>query len=263
MHPFKPLHIQDFPAQAQIPIQTGRFALAINQAPLVRCGYLPLSGDWLANRVSVFRSRALPPVHLARRIMETCRSYDEARDALEQTPLALPAIFTLAGCKAGEGCVIERTQTRAWHHPAPAATANHWLSQGLKGQPRGIDSRRRLRLMNGLCRTRTDGFDWLIEPVLNPDTRLAVVANPAASLRMEARPSSCGAPRPQSWFPGMKRTVPLNESHKAATSRSRRRACTSFAASIKSPITTSMPTPPPFSAAIASYRRFIAGARPS
>jgi hypothetical protein len=158
----------------------GRFALAINQAPLVRRGYLPLPADWLANRVAVFRSRELPPVHLARRIMETCRNYDEARETIERTPLALPAIFTLAGVARGAGCVIERTQTRAWTHTAPAATANHWLSRGLKGHPRGIDSRRRLRLMNGLCRQKSDGFKWLIAPVLNPDTRLAVVANPAS-----------------------------------------------------------------------------------
>lgn len=158
----------------------GRFALAINQAPLVRRGYLPLPGDWLANRVAVFRSRDLPAVHLARRVMETCRSYAEARDALELTPMAHPAIFTLAGCAPGEGCVIERTPTCAWVHPAPAATANHWLNPGLKGRPRGVDSRRRLRLMEGLCRARAEGFDWLVEPVLNPDTRLAVVANPSS-----------------------------------------------------------------------------------
>lgn len=158
----------------------GRFALAINQAPLVRRGYLPLPGDWLANRLAVFRSHALPPVHLARRIMETCRGYDEARDALETTPLALPAIFTLAGAGRDEGCVIERTETRAWVHPAPAATANHWVSAEIRGHPRGIDSPRRLRLMNGLCRARSEGFGWLIAPVLNPDTRLAVVANPAS-----------------------------------------------------------------------------------
>ena len=34
--------------------------------------------------------------------------------------------------------------------------------------------------MNGLCRARTEGFDWLVAPVLNTDTRLAAVANPAS-----------------------------------------------------------------------------------
>jgi hypothetical protein len=160
-------------------VAPGRFALAINQAPLVRQGYLPLALDWLVNRVRVFRSRHLPPAHLARQVMETCRTYEEAKERLETEPLALPAFFTLAGTGAGEGCVIERTERRAWIHPAPAAVANHWLSQGLKGRPRGIDSRRRHRLMNGLSRLPCTAFDWMIPPIQNKDTRLAMVANPA------------------------------------------------------------------------------------
>ena len=83
------------------------------------------------------------------------------------------------GINPGEGCVIERTERRAWIHPAPAAVANHWLSQGLKGRPRGIDSRRRHRLMNGLSRLPCTAFDWMIAPIHNKDTRLAMVANPA------------------------------------------------------------------------------------
>ena len=160
-------------------VAPGRFALAINQAPLVRQGYLPLALDWLINRIRVFGSRHLPPVHLARQVMELCRTYEEAKDILETTPLALPAFFTLAGTRVGEGCVIERTENRAWTHAAPAAVANHWLTQGLKGRPRGIDSRRRHRLMNGLSRLPSKAFDWMVEPVRNKDTRLAVVANPA------------------------------------------------------------------------------------
>lgn len=157
----------------------GRFALAINQAPLVRRGYLPLPLDWLLNRIGVFRSRHLPPAHLARRVMESCRSYEEAKELLETTPLALPAFFTLAGTRPGEGCVIERTETRAWIHPAPAAVANHWLTPGLRGRPRGIDSRRRHRLMNGLSRLSVAEFDWMLHPIHNAETRLSVVANAA------------------------------------------------------------------------------------
>ena len=155
----------------------GRFALAINQAPLVRRGYLPLPLDWLLNRIRVFRSPHLPPAHLARQVMETCRSFDEARDMLETTPIALPAFFTLAGPRSGEGCVIERTETRAWIHRAPAAVANHWLKSGLLGRPRGVDSRRRHRLMNGLSRLPAKEFDWMLHPIHNKDTRLSVVAN--------------------------------------------------------------------------------------
>jgi hypothetical protein len=157
----------------------GRFTLAINEAPLVRRGYLPLGADWLVNRVRVFRSRCLPPVHLARQVMESCRSYEEAKEALETTPIALPAFFALAGIGPTQGCVIERTETRAWLHPAPAAAANHWLTQGLKGRPRGADSRRRHRLMNGLSRLPAQAFDWMVAPILNKDTRLSVVANAA------------------------------------------------------------------------------------
>lgn len=157
----------------------GRFALAINQAPLARRGYLPLAADWAVNRVQVFRSRHLPPVHLARQVMESCRTYEEAKETLETAPIALPAFFALAGAGAREGCVIERTETRAWVHPAPAAIANHWLTQSLRGRPRGNDSRRRHRLMNGLSRLPCEGFDWMVEPILNRDTRLSVVANAA------------------------------------------------------------------------------------
>ena len=35
-------------------------------------------------------------------------------------------------------------------------------------------------MMSGLCRNAQAEFDWLIDPVLNPDTRLGVVANPAS-----------------------------------------------------------------------------------
>ncbi len=158
----------------------GRFALAINQAPLVRRGYLPLFADWIANRFRVFRSAHLPPVHLARHVLETCATYDEAREVLESAPLALPAFFVLTGTGTDEGCVIERTETNAWLHEAPASAANHWLTRSLRGRPRGIDSPRRHRMMSGLCRNAQAEFDWLIDPVLNPDTRLSVVANPAS-----------------------------------------------------------------------------------
>jgi hypothetical protein len=57
--------------------------------------------------------------------------------------------------------------------------ANHWLTRGLHGRPRGIDSRRRHRLMNGLSRLPVEAFDWLIHPIHNPETRLSVVANAA------------------------------------------------------------------------------------
>jgi hypothetical protein len=159
----------------------GRFAAAINQAPMVHHSMMGYSADWAINRIKLLRSRALPPAHLLRQMFETCQNYEEARDVLRETPVALPALFALGGMNAMEGCVIERLERRAYIHEAPNAIANHWLTKSLRGRARGIDSHRRHRLINGLCRVAKDGFDWLIDPIMNADTRLAVVMNAAQS----------------------------------------------------------------------------------
>ncbi len=159
----------------------GRFAAAINQAPMVHHSMMGYSADWSINSIKLLRSRALPPAHLLRQVCETCRNYEEARDVLRETQVALPALFALSGMNAMEGCVIERLERRAYVHEAPNAITNHWLSKSLRGRARGIDSRRRHRLMNGLCRVARDRFDWLINPIMNADTRLAVVMNAAQS----------------------------------------------------------------------------------
>src|SRR3546814_413305 len=157
----------------------GRFAVAINQAPLMRRGLWPWQIDWLIGRIGVYRSRELPPPHLLRQAVETCRSYDDARRMLAETPVALPVFFALSGTAAGEGCVIERTERRAWIHEVPTAVANHWLTPELRGMARGPDNQRRWRLMSGLCRTAGHGFGWMIDPIHNACTRLAVVQNAA------------------------------------------------------------------------------------
>jgi len=52
----------------------------------------------------------LPPDHLLRNVFETCKTFREARQRLETTPVARPVIYTLVGCERGERCVIERTE---------------------------------------------------------------------------------------------------------------------------------------------------------
>tara|TARA_Y100001934_G_scaffold280412_1_gene387071 strand:- start:31874 stop:32899 length:1026 start_codon:yes stop_codon:yes gene_type:complete len=159
----------------------GRFALALNQAPLVRHLSLPVYVDWLVNRIKVFSSKRIPPLFLLRCVLETCHSYAQARDLLETTPIALPAIFSLVGTETGEGCVIERLERRAVVHEGPAAAANHWAGMTFQpGKPRGRESLRRHRLMNGFTRSHVENFDWLNFPILNEDTRLAMSANPKA-----------------------------------------------------------------------------------
>jgi len=160
----------------------GRFSAVINQAPLKRRNWHPLPADWVRNRVEVWNSTALPPAHLLRLACETCPDYGSAKAMLRDTGLALPVFMTLAGTGDGEGCVIERLETAAFVHDAPASVANHWLSVDVKGRARGRDSVGRFDAMARHCGIDTEraaAMDWLEPPVLNPDTRLAVMANAA------------------------------------------------------------------------------------
>lgn len=157
-------------------IAPGRFAAAINQPPMMSWGLgLPL--DWAVGRSKVWASRALPPAHLLRHVFETCADYDEAKRMLAQTPICLPAFFTLAGTRPGEGCVIERTPGRAGIRPMPAAIANHWVHLPERGRPRGRDSHGRHALLEaGLNGTA----DWKAAPVINRDTRMIALMNPSS-----------------------------------------------------------------------------------
>ncbi len=157
----------------------GRFAAAFHQAPMRRrTPVMPL--DWALNRAGVWRGTGLPPAHLLRRVFETCADYAEARAALVEAPLALPAIFLLSGPGPGEGCVIERLENRAAVRERPAAAANHWTSLEPRASPRGAESHARQAMMaDRQAAARTD-FAWLQAPVLNQTTRLVMIAEPAS-----------------------------------------------------------------------------------
>jgi hypothetical protein len=158
----------------------GRFAAAINQAPLRRRTGL-MAADWLIDRVRVGRSTDLPPCHLLREVFETCRDYAEARNLLTTSPICLPALFILAGAKPGEGCIIERTEGAAAIVDAPASIANDWLTPAFgRGTPRGYDSPTRQCLLAACQAGPCDELEWLQPPIANPFTRLAAVLEPAA-----------------------------------------------------------------------------------
>jgi len=72
----------------------GRFAVAINQPPMMRWGATPPI-DWLIGRAQVWRSRALPPSHLLRLVCESCATYKDAKQCLAEMPLCLPAFSFL------------------------------------------------------------------------------------------------------------------------------------------------------------------------
>jgi len=64
----------------------------------------------LANAAATWSIRHIPPSQLLRQVFETCHDFGEAKLRLEETPIARPTIYTLAGCRPGECCVIERTE---------------------------------------------------------------------------------------------------------------------------------------------------------
>jgi hypothetical protein len=110
-------------------IAVGRFAAALNQAPMEQpVGARPI--DWLINRAKLWRQPHLAPAHLLRQVFERAADFAEAKAMLRETPVALPAIFTLAGTRAEEACVIERLPERAHVIEGPACAANAWQAPG-------------------------------------------------------------------------------------------------------------------------------------
>lgn len=160
----------------------GRFSAAIHQAPMRRRGLTRL-GDEVANRMAVWHTAALPPAHLLRQVFEECPDYFAARQRLIETPIALPAIYILAGATARESCIIERLETRAAVQDGSGSWANDWQTRefGTAWKPRGHDNPGRCALLHGLLDRPAEGFGWVAAPVLNRDTRLAVRMNAATA----------------------------------------------------------------------------------
>jgi len=168
-----------------------RFAACINQAPLKR----RMRHPWLRpvdiglNALATARIRFIPPDHLLRHVMETCGSFAEARHRLETTPVARPVIYTLAGCRAGERCVIERTEEGFVTRDQDTGAANDWGQRQPAWEAR-VSSRymltrtyheaaarnlsRKQWLAEWPGRFAQGSFAWVAPPVLNPFTRVAV-----------------------------------------------------------------------------------------
>jgi hypothetical protein len=174
----------------------GRFAASINQAPLWRRTRHPWLRpfDMAMNALATGRVRFMPPDHLLRQVFETCGSFGEARRTLETVPVARPVIFTLAGCRAGETCVIERTEQGFVTRETDTCAANDWLPNRIHWEARTSSEylltrsfaqaaensgNRRRALAAWAGGFAIGGFDWVIPPVLNPFTRIAIEMCPA------------------------------------------------------------------------------------
>ena len=157
-----------------------RFSAAINQPPMHRVS-ASLHLDWVIGRRALWRACGLPPAHLLRHVLDTCRDYDEALARLRDTPICTPVFYSLSGLDAQQGCVIERLEDRAVVHPAPTSISNHWRGIPRPGHIRGEGSEIRWQAMEEIRDGSPNDFSWLVPPILNGATRVAVIANAAAA----------------------------------------------------------------------------------
>jgi hypothetical protein len=156
----------------------GRFSAALNQAPMRKAiGFYAL--DWAANRRRVWHMSHPTPAHLLRTVFEQAKTYADARRMLIEEPISTPAIYSLAGLKANETAVIERTETEARAHEGPNVAANHWQSPGWRGHARGYDSAGRASQMHTVVPDLDPAFPWLKAPILNNRTRIVMVSDAA------------------------------------------------------------------------------------
>lgn len=154
----------------------GRFAGSINQPPLPAPRWGRAAG-WPIARARVWRSRAVSPTHLLRRVFDRCETYADAVRMVHDTPLCSPAIFTLAGPGDGEAIVIERTRDAAFV-PATSVAANHWASAGAPpGRARNPSSYERYGAISALAAPDWS-LAWAAPPIVQPDTRVVMMAHP-------------------------------------------------------------------------------------
>jgi len=160
-------------------VAPGRFAAALNQAPLDgRTGLFAL--DWLTARAQVWRRPHPTASWLLRRVFETAPDFATARRLLTDSPIAAGAIYTLAGPAPGQMCVIERRSDAAHVIDGAASAANAWQAPGWRGLARGQDNAARRGALRGAAPRVDAAFDWLRPPLLNETTRLAFAADPAS-----------------------------------------------------------------------------------
>lgn len=178
----------------------GRFAAALNQAPLWRRTQHPWlrPADVVANAMNTWWSiRHIPPDQLLRHVFESCENYTDAKQVLKTIPIARPAIFTLVGCRPGERCVIERTENAAECREEQTSAANDWLNSrpgwearvggdlmltcSFSGAAENSRERRRA-IAEWRGSFAADSFGWIAPPILNPYTRLAIEMCPATGM---------------------------------------------------------------------------------
>src|SRR5262245_59067764 len=139
-------------------VAPGRFAAAINQAPMFRRtrGRSLFALDFALNAVTTWRHGGRwPAAHLLRHVFDTCETFADAVEVLATAPLAKPVLFSIIGPTASQACLIERTESAAVVRHGDCTIANDWHPSGPQRpgywMPRGTyfrgpdDSERRRR----------------------------------------------------------------------------------------------------------------------
>jgi hypothetical protein len=171
-------------------VAPGRFAAAINQPTLPRrlgVEYL----DRLLAHGQIWNSKHLQPIHLLRRVFETAPDFATALEMLQSTPVSTPVILTLAGIGADQSVIIERLPT-AYVTIRDAFAANEWRAVAPQRRHHAaFENEARLAAMRST--SKDWDLSWVRWPILNPDTRLALMAN-AATGEIMARGYESGSP---------------------------------------------------------------------
>ena len=165
-------------------VAPGRFAAAINQAPLFRRTRAEIlrTLDYTRNLVSTLsRERGMPPLHLLRHVFETAATFSQALELLQTVELARPVLFMLVGCGSDEIAVIERRERDATVHLGPCSVANDWREPQFGWEPRPcaledrrLDSVTRCATIEEAVSGSSEPFGWVVPPVRNWNTRVAV-----------------------------------------------------------------------------------------
>ncbi|MFN3744002.1 MAG: hypothetical protein ACK4TL_04795 [Hyphomicrobiaceae bacterium] len=173
-------------------VAPGRFAAAINQPTLARrVGLFAL--DRLLAHYEIWNSKHIQPIHLLRRVFETAPDFAAAREMLQSTPVSTPVIFTLAGIAADQIATIERLPTEH-ATTGDAFAANEWRAAARRASHySAFENDARLTAIRAASPAWDPDLQWVRWPILNQDTRLAMMANPARG-DIIARGYESGAP---------------------------------------------------------------------
>ena len=126
----------------------------------------------------------MPPLHLLRHVFETAATFSQALELLKAVELARPVLFTLVGCESDEIAVIERRERGATVHVGAGSVANDWRERQIGWEPRPcaledrrLDSVTRCATIEEAVSGSPGPFSWVVPPVRNWNTRVAVEMN--------------------------------------------------------------------------------------